>query len=351
VLESSCPLPKPVLAVQSGTVRRQAKLEVQLPFMMPHPEDDKVEVCVMQQLATQLLPVEDDGEVYCAIPVKGEGGKRSQVTLRVQKSKVVKKKKALFTPSSRADPEASREYLESHNLQQRVQCLIQGLLQVQPEDPYRFMVNELKRSLRKSSRTEDDEREADRDASQASHHKVPRPPEGPTPKGRPVRRRGTMTNLEERRPFVPKARWTALSEDLPLSRAVIRSVLESDRCLHVGVEAVQTQTQKGEAQRLCDGIMKLACERVIAEQAGPSSYQVTRALLADLFKQASTRMSEDNHKSLVQWAIRCSLHGALNIFNADQDEYSECATSWRRWSLPQPVVNLTPSSHWVRWLQ
>jgi len=341
ILESSCSWPKPVLALRAGSIRRQAKLEAQIPFVMPHPGTDagQVEVSVLQQLATQMLPTDDvESEVYCAIPVLGKGGKHTQVTLRVQKSKALQQRSARKS----ADPEATREYLQTHNLQQRVQNLIQGLLESKPEDPYRFMVDELRRS-RQPRRSKEGT-----DADEAAP-KVPRPPDGPSPKVR-FRRFGTGLQ-EERRVFAPKARWSALKEGLPVSRAVVRSVLESEKCLQVGVEAIRKQTQMNESRRLTEGILGSASRKVEAEAAEHSSLEVSRALLADVFTRTSIRFSTEYRRAMVHWTIRCALHGALNIFDANQEKYRGCATSWRRWSLPTPVVNLTPSSDWGRWLQ
>jgi hypothetical protein len=93
------PPTKPVLAIHAGSVRRQAKLEVNQPFVIPHPGSQcgPVEVSVFQQLASYVIDKEEKTESFCNIPVSKADGQSSQVQLRVRRGEAAnsgKKQKA-----------------------------------------------------------------------------------------------------------------------------------------------------------------------------------------------------------------------------------------------------------------
>merc|ERR1711879_876792 len=109
-------------------------------------------------------------------------------------------------PNDRNDSTtATRDYLDHHQLQQRIQSLIQDVLREQPADPYRCMLEQLKKGRDQNNKPSVDQpsqppKAAQEELTSAAPNKeeepshsiseaplVPRPPEGPPPAkgGRP----------------------------------------------------------------------------------------------------------------------------------------------------------------------
>eukprot|EP00933_Yihiella_yeosuensis_P075532 TRINITY_DN84971_c0_g1_i1.p1 TRINITY_DN84971_c0_g1~~TRINITY_DN84971_c0_g1_i1.p1 ORF type:complete len:245 (+),score=72.39 TRINITY_DN84971_c0_g1_i1:115-849(+) len=237
VLESENVPAKPVLAVHTGSVRRQVKLEVNQPFVVPHPGSTTapVEVSVFQQLASQLLPDDGKEEVSCNIPLRKPDGGASQVTLRIRRG--------VDAPAATAGGGddtlgMTKEYLDHHHLQQRVQGLLQDVLRDQPQDPYRYMLDVLKK-VKKGEATlppvstqhetcwKDPEAEAAEQAAQPKEPLVPRPPEKPKPAdSRPAPAVGR--NLVGGKVEMPNM------DEWPECRMAVRMLLSSPRCMEAG---------------------------------------------------------------------------------------------------------------------
>eukprot|EP00930_Biecheleria_cincta_P092910 TRINITY_DN8299_c0_g1_i3.p1 TRINITY_DN8299_c0_g1~~TRINITY_DN8299_c0_g1_i3.p1 ORF type:complete len:208 (+),score=42.95 TRINITY_DN8299_c0_g1_i3:59-625(+) len=135
--------PKPVLAVKTGSVRRQVKLEVNHPFVVPEPGSSsvQVELALFQQLASQLLPDEGTAETTCAIPVRRPDGTASQVKLSIHRGASAASKAATEDDTLGV----TKDFLNQHHLHRRVQGLIQDVLREQPQDPYRYMLTQLRK--------------------------------------------------------------------------------------------------------------------------------------------------------------------------------------------------------------
>lgn len=168
---------KPILAIRAGTVRRQARLEVNQPFKIPHPGSDQraVEISLFQELASELLPDDVKQEVHQSIPFWKPDGTTSQVKLCIRRGAALAASKAPKSSAAQDSLGNKTDYLDHHQLQQRIQSLMQDVLREQPGDPYRYMLEQLK--------TYRAEPAADANASQSSV--VPHPPASPKSNGSP----------------------------------------------------------------------------------------------------------------------------------------------------------------------
>lgn len=203
--------PKPILAVHAGSVRRQMKLEMNHPFVLPNPgEKTSVEVSVFQQLASQLLPEDGKEETKCTIPVRRPDGTPTQVRLEIRRDGSQEEPK---------DGQCIQTYLEEHKVQQRIQSLIQEVLREAPEDPYKFMLQHLREIQAATPRHVRSEVEP----------LQPHPPDQPKPAGGRPPAPGRMLTQKQ---VVDKSAWKA-------SKHVVRSVLESPRCRYLGEESIQ----------------------------------------------------------------------------------------------------------------
>lgn len=167
VLETKNTPATPVLAVQVGaSPLRQAGLEVGRPFLVPRSGEGAelpVEVVLFNQMANAALP---DGctETSCSVPVKKPDGSSGEVKLSVRRTAP----KSGAAADATVGPKPGNDYLDKHGLTEKVQGLIEEVLRDQPDDPFRFMLDRLRKS---------------------KEPLVPKPPDGP-PNGNkaPVRR-------------------------------------------------------------------------------------------------------------------------------------------------------------------
>lgn len=148
VVEAMGPPSRPVLAVHAGSVRRQAKLEVNQPFVIPHPHPGSEAACsvavsLFQQLASHTLPEQDKAEAICSIPVRKPDGGKSEVKLRIRRGGAGGTQDG-YSQKATDDVGLNREYLEHHKMESRIQTLILDVLREQPGDPYRYMLEQLR---------------------------------------------------------------------------------------------------------------------------------------------------------------------------------------------------------------
>eukprot|EP00437_Effrenium_voratum_P002447 CAMPEP_0181439578 /NCGR_PEP_ID=MMETSP1110-20121109/22503_1 /TAXON_ID=174948 /ORGANISM="Symbiodinium sp., Strain CCMP421" /LENGTH=303 /DNA_ID=CAMNT_0023563313 /DNA_START=37 /DNA_END=948 /DNA_ORIENTATION=+ len=292
VTTSNAP-PKPILAVHTGSVCRQMKLEVNHPFVLPNPGSTAaVEVSVFQQLASQLLPEDGKAETACTIPVRTPDGTATQVQLEIRREVLKGRPKSV---------QGIPEYLETHKVQQRIQNLIQDVLREAPDDPYRFMLHELKKIQAASPK------------KAVKEPLVPHPPDKPKPTGsRPLPGRAA--------PPVPVAPKVQIDKsDWRPSRHVLRQVLESPRCREVGEQSIVQGVCQKTSLGMAKCIMDTACDKVISKASGRNEI---RALAATVVKatvaMAAHTLQLQKSGVLTKCTLRCAFIGALRRLGTDE---------------------------------
>mmetsp|Transcript_145309 Transcript_145309/g.253599 ORF Transcript_145309/g.253599 Transcript_145309/m.253599 type:complete len:334 (+) Transcript_145309:98-1099(+) len=162
---------KPVLAIQAGGALRHVDLAVNQPFTLPNQglQDGRVKVSLYQQLGTQIVPEADEPEFYCNVPVRSGNGSVSQVKLRLRRND--------RGAGSQASTVGIDDYLSKHQLEKCIQNLFEDVLRKQPEDPYRCMIDQLRK-------LKGDKGES-KPAVEEVTPKKPAPPAEPCPKSRP----------------------------------------------------------------------------------------------------------------------------------------------------------------------
>lgn len=271
VLEARGPPSRPVLAVSSGAVRRQAKLQVNQPFVIPHPRGRpcNIEVSLFQQLACQqvLPPAADSAEEgdVCSIPVRKPDGGACQVKLKLSRSDNPSKKLApkaaepvkCKTLDEEEEALKTRQYLEQHQLQYCIQGLIQDVLQEQPIDPYKYMLRQLRRcqgggDARAPVPTPEEAKQRAERIEEENRLK-PVPPAGPNT-GRPGKQMPQMPSRQ--------ARFERL-----VAKCSLRLVFRMPLVRAAGEESVREEVQIAKARRIVPGILSKARASAIQQAA------------------------------------------------------------------------------------
>jgi hypothetical protein len=289
-----------VLMVAAGLGRRQVRMELQKPLVVarPVPPNCSVKVTLGKSLATQSLTQETEG--LCSLPVRRPDGTESQVKLRVRQD----------GPTARAKPEealaAAKDYLEQHQLQRRIQEMIQEVLRVQPSDPYSYMLEQLHKSKAKvpalSMKSGPDEH-----PSSQGH----RPPPG-------------------------MAQWT------------VRTLLETPRCTQVAKASLQEEVCRNAAASMAESSLSNFFQKaetgfVEEPQEEDSVGAQARAVVRLSLKGSAVLMSPDYKRAVTRWTINCSIRAAVTPqVVQDPDE----SASLRRSSLPMPMVYLGGDCSW-----
>lgn len=138
VLEAENMPRKPVIAVRAGTSLRHVEMSLHEPFRVPRvdAEDNSINISLYQMLGTQTILDADQFESVCNIPVRLPAGTCSQVKLRVRRG---------ATATSNGSSPGAEDYLNTHQLEARIQSLFEMVLKQQPENPYRCMIQELRK--------------------------------------------------------------------------------------------------------------------------------------------------------------------------------------------------------------
>lgn len=159
---------KAQLAISTGAVRRQVDLEVNKPFNVPHHgERGPLMVNLLQPIGCKELQYgeltkacDTEGEngrkgcVY-SVPVQKRDGSQTEVQLQVRpketngESPPQSPKRRPQSPTKNGlihTSDQMRDYLDTHQLQERVQMLLSEVLKAKPENPFNFMVEQLKMS-------------------------------------------------------------------------------------------------------------------------------------------------------------------------------------------------------------
>lgn len=358
MLDASNPPSKPVLAIHVGSVRRQAKLEVNKPFVIPNPgtQIGPVEVSLFQQLASQVLPNDNSPEVFCRIPIKRLDGVASEVQLRVRRGAAANLGKLQKTEDSVG---LTRDYLDRHQLQQRIQSLIQDVLREQPANPYKYMLDQLRKSQDATKASKQEGIPATtQPAPPVEEVKplVPRPPDQPKsggPRGRNVPKK------PERAPsvdgfgsdddgLVPKR---ATGELMAAARFSIVNLLRMPMCRTAADNSLRHAARISAATSMTGLVLNSIKEKVASKVAqtvsdSPDARSLARASLKSVMHNAATLLSPQYHRALTTWTRYVAYHGASRIIDR-----AEGPSGRRLSNLPTPIVFLTSeSSSWGSWL-
>jgi hypothetical protein len=335
---------RPVMAIHAGSVRRQAKLEVNSPFVIPHPgaQCGSMEVTVFHQIASQVLPCENTSESFCSIPVSGRDGGSSMVQLRVRRGEAALA--AMSTdnvkkPGSAEDSiTMTRDYLENHQLQQCIQNLIQDVLRVQPNNPYQYMLEQLRKE--KGNRGG----ESAQAKSEAKEPLAPRPPDKPKPengfRGRSMPSPSKASTTTDAPP--PGSDYAN-----PAARYSVMLMLNSEACRKVAEESLRDEVRKEVAANM-GSLASNAIKDKLVSQASRSDSSERRSI-ATLPNPASLDPSLF-HRALVKWAAHLSFRGACRI-NGYSSEVSKATDATEsNQALPTPYVFLEAGTGWGQWL-
>jgi len=139
VLEAENAPKKPVIAVRAGSSLRHVDMALNTPFHVPlHGlQDGSIKISLFEQLGTQTIPDADEVESVCNVPVRTPSGTCSQVKLRIRRGM------PCTGPTFKSSTIGVEDYLNSHQLEARIQSLFEIVLKKQPTDPYRCMIEEL----------------------------------------------------------------------------------------------------------------------------------------------------------------------------------------------------------------
>jgi len=313
ILEAKNAPEKPVVAVCMGAVRRQVRMEVNRPFQLPYPgaNEKGVQVTIFQQLTSQAMPLLGNAskkeEVAYHIPVEMTSGAASEVKLRVRRlccesggscapsGEPAKQKVSSAGGDTTMDD--AREYLNTHGLQQRIQDLIQDVLREQPEEPYKFMLQNLRSNKGSTApRPQRPKEEAIEEVLQkATAPLVPKPPDKPCPTNASPRKAQNMmaarkVNREEAQP--------TKEEEL---RAQVRCVIRM--CILAR----------------CGSSTQAAGNVGIRDQA--------RASIRELLVRSSSILSEKQqpeHKAEVRYAASLAYRSAADVIGKDPVRRQEC---------------------------
>lgn len=347
VLEVKNPPAKPVLAIHAGSVRRQAKLEVNQPFVIPHPgsQTGAVEVSLFQQLASQVLPSDNTPESFCNIPVKKPNGVTSQVQLRVRRGAAANSNKEGV--KSEDSMGVTRDYLDHHQLQQRIQSLIQDVLREQPENPYKYMLQQL-RKAQSGGKNDKEPAIASSPASPTQDAKstVPRPPEAPKPavaRGRPAGSK--QTYLSETSVTVTYEVRQPTGEDRVAARFSMTNLLRMPRCQQAAEQSLRNSARLTGSRTMATLIMNSTKEKLVSQIARTKETDVrelARASMAVATRSAAVLLSPEYHRAVNSWARYVAYRGADRLISAGDG---------RRISLPTPIVFLEgQGASWGSWL-
>lgn len=334
VVESTNVPQRPVLAIHAGSVRRQVKLEANQPFSIPHPGScTSMEVTIFQQLASQLLPAHGRHEVTCTIPVRISDKASTQVKL------LVRRPEAANVKAEEEDAVGgTRDYLDHHQLQHRVQCLIQDVLRDQPVDPFRHMLQLLKQWKANGGELPKSHGEAAPDKASAAAPTagqeaplVPRPPDKPKPEksgaSRPVGGRTLVGASEtaapdEHRPWA----HTGLSEAQLAAKESIHMVLNSPRCTKIGEQSLRQETCADAAVRMSNQILTKVTDRVCGQDdAAAASIRVqARQVVRMALVGGAWYLSSEYKHSSARWAIFMMMQAAVVHLGADAETKKAC---------------------------
>lgn len=258
----------------------------------------------------------------------------------------------------------TKDYLDQHHLQQRVQGLIQDVLREQPDDPYRYMLTQLRKvqageealpelplkegaplsaaAAEATAAQKAAEAPPQKPAEEPSEPMVPRPPDKPKPAGaRPAPAAGRQITAQ-----VDTKGWR-------LSKHVVRCVLESPRIRKLGESSIRLGVCEQESKGLTTSILEQARERAVKKALGGSTPKdMAKVLIRSSIKTAAVYLSKEYNRALTQWSVRYFLTQAVQSIGESGDTEGILAAKPSEIELhePRPIVFLDTSASWAEWL-
>jgi len=373
---------KAILAINTGSIRGQVKPEVNQPFVVASSgSTSSVEVALFQQMGTRLMVDEGQNEAHCCIPFRRADGINSKVQLQIRRKHQDTCSISGGSPGQELATMATG-YLAKHKLRERCENLIQDVLREQPDDPYKCMLEALKRarSAAPQSNTaivkefpgkEACKNEGGNSSEQEMLSKkacskadgcdilpptvpqqplVPHPPAGPAParKGRPlIGTHKTTTTSGCVCTGCPR------KEAVSLARISITMVMKSPSVQRAAQDSIRDAVRKESAQRLATHILTNACTRVAAKEKDLDHPSVlTRVVIRNVLETCSIYASKEYQQALARFTVLMSLKGAAKLM-ASQEHLRSAnfrLEDGRRRSLPTPIVSLCAEQSWGQWL-
>eukprot|EP00927_Polykrikos_kofoidii_P053635 TRINITY_DN48226_c0_g1_i1.p1 TRINITY_DN48226_c0_g1~~TRINITY_DN48226_c0_g1_i1.p1 ORF type:complete len:409 (+),score=54.87 TRINITY_DN48226_c0_g1_i1:99-1325(+) len=400
VVEAQGPPSRPVLAMHTGSVRRQAKMEVNQPFILPHPGEMgcSVDVALFQELASHTLRNACQAEVVCKIPVRKPDGGTSQVKLLVRPS-------VAASLPRRVDDTSGKDYIDQHNMQSHIQSLIQDVLRDQPGDPYKYMLEQLKQSqaikatggahkvmsaavevpaAKNACKTPSEQLMSpsqatppETDKAEVSEPLVPRAPAAPRrpdqPRpvhtGRVVRLSGgsgsgngvlqtlsqPVTQACEGKPKAGEiqaspeiASVRGSSEARACAKVVVGHVLRMPSCVNVAVESIKEDERITFARKVYRLVLPIARQNCMVPEA--TIRQQGQTLSQRLYNRSSVLLSPEYNRSLGISVLQFVYKQAAAIISAKEEWAEEDFLKGEERRVPTPIVHLTSSNSWSQWL-
>lgn len=245
---------KPVIAVRAGSSLRHAEMALNKPFKVPlHGlEDHRIKVSLYAQLGTQTISDADEAESVCNVPVRTPDGKCSQVKLRVRRGQ----QRWGVNSKSAAGVE---EYLSTHQLEARIQGLFESVLKKQPDNPYRFMIEELQKVKRAGQEAAD--------AISSTGPKAPVAPSEPRPENSrpsPLQGRNYKQQDSQEEDMCTKA---ALAQLMKRSEGTA----ESSSLSHVRQASRANQAKALSNLELAHEVLRLCIRQIVAKMCQQSA--------------------------------------------------------------------------------
>lgn len=262
MLEAQNTPKKSVIAVRVGSALRHAEFALNTPFHVPtggiiDSQDPQINVSLYEKLGTSTIADADESESICNVPVRTPNGVCTQVTLRIRRGQTQSIAEAKRTQAGVED------YLDKHQLEARLQGLFEIVLKKQPQNPYRCMIEELRKC-----RTPDEEGLHCTLAAQ-----VPKAPVAPT---EPAPRNARPSPAAKARNIKPaEGAGQKMQEE-----ADTKAALAQFSSYNEG--STSSSAAQGQARRQGDDVAASSEERA-------HNVKVASAVVTDVFKAAHAR--------------------------------------------------------------
>jgi len=364
---------KPVIAVKMGSVRRQVRMEVNSAFQMPKPTpgaSPTVQISLFNQLASQALIV-DEGceESICTMkcPAGTIDGQAQPCNVKLKIRRHDGRGSGGESPSKRLASdklEDARDYLSKHQLQRRIQSLIQDVLKAQPDEPYSYMVECLKADRAfgpfggADGVPELPGQVPDSSPTPKKMSQVPKPPEKPKSSEGFVRKPSPQaaapapevapTPALAPAPVVcgyPEGR----SEARTAARVSINMVLRNPRVLE---QAQRQHAQSDFATQHASRIISQSKERLLEEVMEVQDPRVqARVSLSLVFKNVSAISTSEYYRAVARWSVVSLIRSSAQLIkDGDPKRCEECFSDLAFVELPKPFVALvSDGGNWGAW--
>lgn len=222
----------------------------------------------------------------------------------------------------------TRDYLDRHQLQQRIQSLIQDVLREQPDNPYKYMLEMLKKEKDPAT------------AKQTQEPKplVPRPPEQPKPETRPgaARHQVAVTAKPEVDTVESLGQDDLTSEAYKAARFSVVNLLRMPRCQQAAQLSLRKAVRETSAKSI-SGLVLNSVKEKIADGVARGSGQRDLARSA---AEAEVVLTPEYNRALATWARHVAYRGAGHILGVARVRRDSEDDGGRRSSMPQPIVFL-----------